>query len=149
MNQVTNTSKQELKEQWYLIDAAGLRIGKLSTTIAELLLGKNNPQTRSYLLPQNKVVVINAAKLDVPVRKQTNKVYTQYSGYPGGLRKDTLEEMFKKFPERVIERAVKGMLPRNRRGKAIHAQNLYVYASSEHKHAPQQPQVLDMTTFKI
>lgn len=149
MTKTRTVSKSEINERWYLIDASGLRLGRVASVAAELLLGKNDPKTRDYLLPRNKVVVVNASKLDITEKRKISKIYTNYSGYPGGLRKQTLGELQEKFPERVVEKAIKGMLPKNRRGKAIHATNLYVYTDAGHKHEAQQPEVIDVNNVSI
>lgn len=142
-------SQSNVQEKWYLVDAKGLRIGKVSSAIAQLLLGKNNVDTRAYLMPQNKVVVINAAEIDVTPKRADTKFYTQYSGFPGGIKYTFLKDMMAKFPGRVIENAVSGMLPKNKRGKHIMASNLFIYANADHKHEAQKPEVIDLNTYKI
>lgn len=124
----------EIQRTWHVLDADGQTLGRLSVRIAKLLMGKhkaifvNNMDTGDY------VVVINAAKVRVTGKKAREKMYYRYSGYPGGLRSITLGEMLKKYPERVIEHAVKGMLPKNRLGRAMY-KKLRVYAGPEHPHA--------------
>jgi large subunit ribosomal protein L13 len=141
------TSESEIVEKWYQIDATGKRIGLLATKIAEMLLDKGNPKMRDYLTPKVKVVIVNADQLDISDKKKISKLYTQYSGYPGGLKTFTLGEVYEKFPERVLEKAIKRMLPKNRRGRAIYT-NLYVYAGTEHKHQPQKPEIVDIEEIK-
>lgn len=148
--QTTKTvSQNQIQEKWYLVDAQGIRLGRLAGVVSQLLLGKDNVLTRDYLEPKNKVVVINADKLDVTQKRAETKIYTNYSGYPGGIKYTILGNMMAKFPGRVIEKAVRGMLPKNKRGKAIMASNLYVYAGNEHKHTAQQPQLVDLQTVKF
>lgn len=139
---------KEVTEKWVQVNAEGQRIGRLATKVAELLLDKSNPHMRDYLTPKVKVVVVNAAKLDISEKKQISKLYTRYSGYRSGQTVTTLGEMHKAFPERVIELAVRRMLPKNRRGRAIFT-NLYVYADNSHKHEAQQPQQIDINEFKV
>jgi large subunit ribosomal protein L13 len=130
------TKATELEESWFMIDATGQRLGRLATVAAEYLLGKHDVKTRPYLVPKTKLVVINAEKLDITPKKLADKIYTRYSGYPGGLTKTRMH-------------AVRGMLPKNKRGRAIIGSNLYVYVGSEHKHAAQQPQALDISKAKL
>jgi large subunit ribosomal protein L13 len=126
----------EIERKWHVLDADGQTLGRLSVRIAKLLMGKhkaifvNNIDTGDY------VVVINAARIRVTGKKAREKMYYRYSGYPGGLRSITLGEMLKKYPERVIEHAVKGMLPKNRLGRAMY-RKLRVYAGPEHPHTAQ------------
>lgn len=135
-------SQKDVIEKWYHVDATGLRLGKLAGFVAELLMGKTDPAMRNYLMPKYKVVITNAAKLDVTERKALGKTYTSYSGFPGGIRIDSLAEMMAKKPNLVIEKAIKGMLPRNKRSDAIMSNNLFVYADATHKHEAQQPETV-------
>jgi large subunit ribosomal protein L13 len=130
----------EIKEQWFIIDAADQAMGRVASNVAELLMGKHDPLTAlaDYHIPQVKVIVTNASKLNVTEKKAAQKTYTQYSGFPGGLRVDTLGKVMKLYPERAIENAVWGMLPKNKRGRAIY-KNLFVYAGATHPHEAQQP----------
>jgi large subunit ribosomal protein L13 len=143
------TKQSEIAEKWYLVDAKGQRLGVVASKIAELLLAKDQPIMRDNLTPKNKVVVVNAGDLDVTARKSDMKVYTRYSGYPGGLTKSTLKEMINRFPERPLEKAVRGMLPRGKRGNHIFASNLYVYAGADHKHEAQNPVLVDLKAVKF
>lgn len=126
---------QNEAEKWYLIDAAKKPLGRVATKAAELLLGKLDPSrvSKAYLLPRVKVVIVNSDKVGITGNKLTQKLYTNYSGYPGGLRVRTLATVMEKNSKEVISKAVKGMLPKNRRGKAIGV-NLYVYKNADHKH---------------
>src|SRR5688572_24344081 len=114
-------SQNEINEEWFLVDAAGLRIGDLASKVAELLLGKTDPKVRANLDPRKKVVVVNSEKLDVTPKKTFMKFYKRYSGYPGGLKVEDLGTLQARKPAAVIEHAVKGMLPKNKRGNAIFA----------------------------
>ncbi len=143
------TTPTELIESWHLIDAKGQRIGKVASIAAELLMGKTEPKTRAYLTPKQKVIVINAAEIDVTARKKAGKTYTRYSGFPGGLKIFTLGEMLDTHPERVLEHAIRGMLPRTKQGDAIYADNLFIYTGSAHKHDAQKPQTVNINEIKL
>lgn len=149
MSKTRTVSQNSLTESWFLVDAKGLRIGRVSGIISQLLLGKNNVNTRDYLMPANKVIVINAAEIDVTPKRAETKFYTRYSGFPGGITYTFLKDMMKKFPARVIENSVSGMMPKNNRGKHILASNLFVFADAEHPHNAQQPVAVDVNNFKI
>lgn len=131
-------SVSQIEEEWFEVDAAGKRLGIVASKVAELLLAKHNPLMRDYLTPKTKVIVINADKLDVTDNRK-NKVYTRYSGYPSGLKKETLGEVMEKKPKKALERAIKGMLPKGNRGREIFSSNLKVFASAEHEHSAQKP----------
>lgn len=151
MQKTKTTSQSEIVEKWYMIDAAGQRLGKVASAAAQLLMAKNDPTMRSYLMPKTKMIIINAADLDLTEKKRISKLYTNYSGFPGGLRTLTLDEVMQKDPREVIIKAVRGMLPRNKRGNHILDTNLYVYAGAEHKHEAQAAQVeqIKLDNFKI
>lgn len=151
MQKTRTIKKSEVEQSWYLVDAKGRRLGTLATTVAQLLMGKQDPKTRGYLIPHTKVIVINAAELDVPARKGISKLYTRYSGFPGGLKVFTLDEMMDKNPTEVVRKAVRGMLPKGSRGREILATNLYIYAGADHDHQAQQEQIvtIDKANFKI
>lgn len=131
--------------KWYVVDAAGKTVGRLATEIARVLSGKNNPQFTPFLDMGDHVVVINARKAIFKGSKQEQKLYHHHTLYPGGLRTITVKDQFAKHPERVIELAVKGMLPKTKLGKAM-AKKLHVYADAEHKNAAQNPQPLEIAT---
>lgn len=126
----------EIKRDWHIIDAKEKILGKLATEAAQLLMGKHKPIFSRHLDTGDFVVVINAEKVRVSGNKEKQKLYYRHSGYPGNLRSVTLEEMLKKKPERVIEHAVKGMLPKNRLGNAM-IKKLKVYAGDSHPHLAQ------------
>lgn len=123
-------------EKWHLIDADGERIGRLATKVASILQGKNRPDYSRHQLNEDYVIVVNASKIGTSGNKLTQKVYYRHSGYLGGLRTRTLEEMLDRFPERVVELAVKGMLPRNRLGRRM-LRRLKVYSNNTHPHEAQ------------
>ena len=131
----------EVEQKWYLIDAKGMNLGRLSTKIAELLMGKHKPTYSPNVITGDVVVVINCAKIKVTGNKLTDKFYYRHSGYPGGLRETSLKEMLEKYPNRVIEHSVAGMLPKNKL-KAEMLKNLKVYATEEHKHDAQKPELI-------
>ena len=129
--------------KWYVVDAAGQTVGRLATEVASLLTGKRNPQWTPFMDMGDHVIVINARKAVFKGSKAEQKVYRRHTLYPGGLREVSVQEQFEKHPERVIELAVKGMLPKNKLGKAM-AKKLKVYAEATHPHAGQRPQPLDI-----
>jgi large subunit ribosomal protein L13 len=137
-------SADEIERRWYLVDAAGQRLGTLASRVAVVLEGKHKPTWASHIDSGDHVIVINAAHVDVGRAKATDKRYFRHSGYPGGLHSETLGQLLARRPEEVIRRAVKGMLPRNRLG-AQQLRKLKVYAGAEHPHEAQQPQPLDAT----
>ncbi|MBL8014945.1 MAG: 50S ribosomal protein L13 [Candidatus Doudnabacteria bacterium] len=145
------TKSKEVTPKWYLIDAKGRRLGKIASIASQLLLDKANPVMRDYLMPQAKVVIINASQIDHTEKKAISKLYTNYSGFPGGLKISTMGELMAKFPERVIEHAISGMLPKTKRGKQIMSENLYVYPAAEHAHSGQQAEFIsiDVNAYKI
>lgn len=148
MKSITQVSQKDILEKWYQIDARGMKIGRLASILAELLQGKNNPLMRDNLKPMNKIIVINADKLDIPEKKGVTKFYKFYSGFPGGLRYLNLRDQFKKDPTYVIEKAVKGMLPKTKRGSEMIA-NLKIVAGESHNHQAQSPEVLNIRELKI
>ncbi len=140
-------SQTEIEEKWYLVDAAGQRIGRVATAVAELLLGKNNPKIKDYIDPKVKVIVINSEKIDVAPKKTFTKFYTKYSGYPGGLTIEDLQTKVSQDPTFVLRNAIKGMLPKNKRGNKV-ITNLKLFVGSEHQYEAQKPVTLDLTKVK-
>lgn len=132
----THPNPSARSEKWHVVDAEGERLGRLASKIAGLLQGKHRPDYSRHQLSEDFVIVVNAAKIGVSGAKMTQKVYYRHSGYLGGMRTRTLEEMLARFPARVIELAVKGMLPRNRLGRRM-LRRLKVYAGPEHPHEAQ------------
>ena len=128
--------------KWFVVDAAGETVGHLASEVAAILTGKRNPQWTPFLDMGDHVIVVNARKAVFTGSKATGKVYRWHTLYPGGLREKSVTEMFAKHPERVIELAVKGMLPKTKLGRAM-AKKLKVYADAEHPHTAQQPATLD------
>ena len=134
---------REIERHWWVVDADGATLGRLATRVAALLRGKHKPVFTTHLDVGDAVIVVNAAKVRVTGRKLQQKQYVRHSGYPGGLRVETLERLLARRPEEVLRRAVRGMLPRNRLGERI-ARKLYVYAGSQHPHAAQKPERMSM-----
>ena len=132
-------------QKWYLVDAEGCTLGRLSTILATHLMGKHRPQYAPHKIFGDHVVVINASKIIVTGRKREQKVYRRYTGYPGGLRELPFRKAMESHPERVIEWAVHGMLPKNRLGSRM-IRNLKVYAGPQHPHEAQNPEVLASDT---
>jgi large subunit ribosomal protein L13 len=130
------------ERNWVLVDASGKTLGRLATRIADILRGKRKPEYTPHIDTGDFVVVVNAEKVAVSGNKREQKLYYRHSGYPGGLRTRTLEEMLERRPEEVIRLAVKGMLPRNRLGRQ-QLRKLRVYAGPEHPHEAQQPKPID------
>ena len=131
--------------KWFVVDAAGKTVGRLATEIARILSGKNNPQFTPFLDMGDHVVVINAKQALFKGSKNEQKVYHHHTLYPGGLRSISVKDQFAKHPERVIELAVKGMLPKTKLGRAM-VKKLHVYADANHRHQAQNPQPLEITT---
>jgi len=140
----TLSAKPEtVKRDWYVVDAAGKTLGRLSTEIARRLRGKHKPEFTPHVDTGDYIVVLNAEKVRVTGKKAKAKQYYRHTGYPGGIRSVSFETLIQQHPERAIETAVKGMLPRGPLGRAMF-KKLKVYAGNEHPHAAQQPQVLEI-----
>ena len=134
-------TESEIERKWFLVDADGQVLGRLATRVATILRGKHKSTFTPHLDVGDHVVVVNAEKIHVTGRKRTDKMYRWHSGYIGGLREVPFEKMIGSHPERVIEWAVQGMLPKNRLGRAM-AKKLKVYRGKAHPHEAQQPQAL-------
>lgn len=133
----------ERNGQWYVVDANGQNLGRLATQIASVLLGKHRPDFTPGVDLGDYVVVTNCEKVTVTGGKLLDKKYYRHSGYPGGIKETSLRRMLETYPERVIESAVRGMLPHTKFGRAV-IKKLKVYAGPEHPHAPQNPQPLEL-----
>lgn len=139
----TFSAKAETVERgWFLIDAKGKTLGRLATFIATRLRGKHKPEYTPHVDTGDYIVVVNAADLKVTGNKAQDKTYRRYSGYPSGLKEETFAKLIKRQPERVLELAVKGMLPKNPLGRAMF-RKLNIYAGPTHPHMAQQPQSLE------
>ncbi len=130
-----------IERKWFVVDAEGKTLGRLATEVARILRGKHKPIFTPYLDTGDYVIVVNAEKVKVTGKKLDQKIYYHHSGYVGGMKETTLKEMLAKKPERVMEHAVKGMLPKGPLGRQMY-KKLFVYVGPEHKHAAQKPEVL-------
>jgi large subunit ribosomal protein L13 len=131
--------KDDIEQKWWLVNADGKILGRLATEVADLIRGKKKPQFTSHLDTGDFVVVINAEKIRVSGRKLDQKVYYSHSQYPGGLKEETLKELLKRKPEEVIKKAVWGMIPKGKLGRAVY-KKLKVYSGPTHPHEAQNPQ---------
>ena len=141
MNNTFMANPDKIEKKWYVVDAAGCTLGRLSTGIATILRGKNKPEYTPHVDIGDYVIVVNAEQIKVTGRKLDQKIYYHHSDYVGGMKETTLREMLAKKPEKVIELAVKGMLPKGPLGRAM-AKKLFVYAGPEHPHAAQKPEAI-------
>lgn len=132
-----------VEHKWYLIDATDVVLGRLSSAVATILRGKNKPTYTPNVDTGDNVIIINAEKVKLTGRKVTDKIYYHHSNHPGGLKAISAGKMRAEKPERLIETSIRGMLPKNSLGRQ-QLKKLYVYAGLEHKHAAQQPEVLDI-----
>jgi len=142
-----SANKETVNKQWFVVDAEGEILGRLASKVAYVLRGKHKPDFTPHVDCGDNIIIINADKIRLTGNKLTDKVYISHSGYPGGQRKTNPEEMLSKHPGRVVEKAVKGMLPKNRLGAELF-RNLYIYVGTEHKHEAQKPAKLDLNTIK-
>ena len=131
----------KIERKWYVVDAEGCTLGRLASGVASVLRGKNKPQFTPHVDTGDYVIVVNAEKIKVTGKKLDQKIYYNHSDYVGGMKETTLKEMMAKKPEKVVELAVKGMLPKGPLGREMYTK-LFVYAGPEHKHAAQKPEVL-------
>ena len=136
-------SPATIERKWYVIDAQGQTLGRLSSEIAKILRGKNKPTFTPFIDTGDNVIVVNAEKIKVTGKKMDQKIYYKHSDYPGGMRETTLKEMLDKKPTDVITLAVKGMLPKGPLGRTM-IEKLHVYAGAEHPHAAQKPETLEI-----
>ncbi len=142
-----SANKATITKEWVVVDATDMVLGRLASKVAKLLRGKYKPHFTPHVDCGDYVIVLNAEKVKLTGSKQTDKTYIRHTGYPGGQRKQTVQEVLTKYPERVVERAVKGMLPKNRLGRRIY-KNLHVVVGAEHNHKAQKPKVIDLNTIK-
>ena len=142
MNTAYMPNPQKVERKWYVVDAEGQTLGRLASEVAKVLRGKNKPIYTPHEDCGDYVIVVNADKIKVTGKKLEQKVYYHHSDYVGGLRSATLREMLEKHPDRVIEIAVKGMLPKGPLGRQMY-KKLFVYAGPDHKHAAQKPEALE------
>ncbi|MEE9363871.1 MAG: 50S ribosomal protein L13 [Cellulophaga sp.] len=142
-----SANKATVDKQWLLVDAEGETLGRLASKVAKLLRGKHKPNFTPHVDCGDNVVIINAEKITLSGKKWDNKTYIRYTGYPGGQRSLTAKELLEKHPGRIVEKSVKGMLPKNRLGADLF-RNLKVYVGSEHKQEAQKPTVINLNELK-
>ncbi len=142
-----SANKTNVNKNWVLVDADGQTLGRLSSKVAMLIRGKYKPNYTPHVDCGDNVVIINAEKIKLSGNKWTDKTYIRHTGYPGGQRSLTATEMFGKNPTRLVEKAVKGMLPKNKLGSALF-RNLYVYAGTEHQQDAQNPTALNLNDLR-
>ena len=143
MNKTSIPSVDSSKRQWYLVDAENQTLGRLATEVASVLRGKNKPSFTPHLDTGDFVVVVNADKIRVSGKKAEQKLYRRHSGRPGGMKVETFSALQNRLPERIVEKAVKGMLPHNALGRQLF-RKLKVYRGSDHPHIAQKPQILKL-----
>lgn len=142
-----SANKATVTKEWFVVDATDEVLGRLASKVAKILRGKNKPSYTPHVDCGDNVVIINAEKVRLTGNKLKDKLYVRYSGYPGGQRFQNPAEILAKYPERLVEKAVKGMLPKNRLGRKLFT-NMKVYVGAEHKQEAQQPKVIDLSTIK-
>jgi large subunit ribosomal protein L13 len=140
-----NPKEIAAEAKWYIVDAENQRLGRLATQIAMVLRGKNKPTFTPHIDTGDFVVVINAEKIQVTGKKGSQKLYRRHSGRPGGMKTETFDKLIVRIPERIIETAVKGMLPKNSMGRHLFTK-MKVYAGTDHPHAAQKPEVMIIDT---
>lgn len=145
MNKTPLPTLDTIEHKWYVIDAEGQRLGRLATEIAMILRGKNKPSYTPNMDTGDFVIVINAEKVVVTGRKNEQKLYRRHSGRPGGMKTETFDQLQHRIPERIVEKAIKGMLPKNTLGRKLFTK-LKVYTGSDHPHAAQNPEALTVNT---
>lgn len=136
-------NENNVERKWYVVDAEGQTLGRLASEVAAILRGKNKPTYTPHVDTGDYVIIINADKVHLTGNKLQNKIYYRHSNHPGGLKERTAGEMLARNPERMLELAVKGMLPKNKLGRKM-AKKLFVYRGSEHKHQAQKPEVYEL-----
>ncbi len=137
--------QQSIERDWYLVDATDKRLGRLATEVAMILRGKKKPEFTPHLDTGDFVIIINAEKVAVTGKKRTQKLYRRHSGRPGGMKTETFAKLQQRLPERILEHAIKGMLPKNSLGKQLFTK-LKVYAGPTHPHEAQQPKEITIST---
>ena len=142
-----SANKETAEKKWFIVDAEGQTVGRLASKVAKVIRGKHKPNFTPHADCGDNVIIVNAEKVSFSGSKLVDKTYIRYTGYPGGQRMTTAEEMLKKNPTRLIEKAIKGMLPKNTLGRRLFT-NLKVYQGTEHNHDAQKPEVLNLDTFK-
>jgi len=147
-NKTFTPRPSDIDRAWWVVDAEGVPLGRLASEVAQILRGKHKPTFAPHMDMGDFVIIVNAEKVAVTGSKAEQKLYHRHSGFPGGLRTQTFEQMRETFPERIIEQAVRGMLPKNRLGRKMLGK-LKVHAGPDHPHAPQKPQPLEFDIRKV
>lgn len=143
-----SANKATVNKEWVVVDATNMPLGRLASAVAKMLRGKHKPDFTPHVDCGDNVIVVNAEKVYLTGNKMNGRVYLRHTGYPGGQRTQTPAEILKKYPERLVQRAVKGMLPKNRLGRQIIG-NMRVYVGPEHKQEAQNPKVIDLNKIKL
>ena len=143
-----SANKENANTEWFVIDAEGQRLGRLASNVAKLVRGKHKTNFTPHANCGDVVIVINAGKVELSGQKWENKTYIRHTGYPGGQRTATAREVMEKNPISLVERAVKGMLPKNTLGRELYRTNLYVYAEGDHNHEAQKPKSIKLEDIK-
>ena len=142
-----SANKATVSKEWVVVDAEGLILGRMASKVAKILRGKYKASFTPHVDCGDNVIVINAEKVVLSGKKMTDKIYLRHTGYPGGQRKQTPQDILAKYPERLVEKAVKGMLPKNKLGRKLYG-NVHVVVGAEHKFEAQKPKVVDLNTIK-
>jgi large subunit ribosomal protein L13 len=145
MNKTYLPPQETLERKWYVVDAADQRLGRLATEVAMILRGKNKPTYTPHMDTGDFVIIINAEKIDVTGKKRSQKLYRRHSGRPGGMKTETFSQLQSRVPERIVEQAIKGMLPKNALGRHLFTK-LKVYSGPNHPHQAQKPETLNIKT---
>ncbi len=148
LNKTYSPKPSDIERQWHVVDATDLPLGRLASEVAQILRGKHKAIYSPHMDCGDFVIVVNADKVAVTSGKSKNKIYYRHSGYPGGIRAETFESLRERRPEAIVERAVRGMLPKNRLGRKM-IKKLKVYAGPDHPHQAQMPQPLDLNIRKV
>ena len=148
MNKTSVPSPDSIDRQWFLVDAENQTLGRLATEVASVLRGKTKPNFTPHLDTGDFVIVVNAEKIKVTGKKGDQKLYRRHSGRPGGMKVETFKSLQSRIPERIVEKAIKGMLPHTRLGRQLF-NKLKVYKGSEHPHAAQEPKILNLNSESV
>ena len=143
MNKTYTMKASEIQKEWLIIDATDKTVGRLASQVAAILRGKHKPTFTPHMDCGDNVIIINAEKIKFTGNKLTDKIYYRHTNHPGGLKQETAKEILNKAPERILEKAIKGMLPKNKLGRKMY-RNLYVYVGSNHPHEAQKPRTLEV-----
>jgi large subunit ribosomal protein L13 len=148
MNKTYSPKASEITRSWHVVDATDLPLGRMASEVAQILRGKHKPTYAPHMDTGDFVVVVNAEKVAVTSDKSQSKIYYRHSGYPGGIKAETFDSLRERRPQAIVERAVKGMLPKNKLGRQM-ARKLKVYAGPDHPHEAQKPEILELGIRKV